>query len=179
MKKNIWLIYILALLVVFASSGAVAMNGMMQKCPMMQDGQCSGDVTKMECQSMQQTNTMTQAGMMNSGDAMNMNCSSMNSGDHTACICDHSSGSGCVNNTGMMCMCCDMCADSGMCPEGCCAMNMLEAVIDITPGNLNLLGKGKFITVYIELAENADNLTVDDIDKNTIYWEIFTSNNHN
>ena len=68
-----------------------------------------------------------------------------------------------------MCMCCEMCETSGMCPEDCCVMSMLKAIIDITPGNLNLLGKGKYITVYIELDENEDNFTVDDIDKSTIY----------
>jgi hypothetical protein len=135
------------------------------QCPMATDGQGSGDATNTECP-MQQTGTNPKTKQQ--ANTLSMDSPSMSQCDHSACKCDHSTGS-CVNNTGMMCTCCEMCATGGMCAEGCCDMNMLKAIIDVTPGNLNLLGKGKFITVYIELDENEGGFTVDDIDKSTIY----------
>jgi hypothetical protein len=183
MKKNIIKILVLAVLVVFAGSASFAMMqngetrcGMMKgdttqcpmtQCPMMQNGQCNGDTANTQCP-MQQTNTNPLTKQKTNTNTMTMDNTSMGQCNHTECICDHSTGSS-VNTTGMMCMCCEMCATDGMCAEGCCDMNMLQAIIDVTPGNLNLLGKGKFITVYIELEENEVGFTVDDIDKSTIY----------
>ncbi|MCU0600424.1 MAG: hypothetical protein MUE70_14345 [Desulfobacterales bacterium] len=188
MKKNIWVVLVLAVLVVFAGSASLAMmqqgetrcgmmkgdttkcpmtQGDMTQCPMMQNGRCSGDAANTECP-MQTTGTNPMTKQQTNTNTMTMDNTSMGQCDHAACICDHSAGS-CVNTTGMMCMCCEMCATGGMCAEGCCDMNMLKAIIDVTPGNLNLLGKGKFIIVYIELEENEDGFTVDDIDKSTIY----------
>jgi hypothetical protein len=200
MKKNIWVIPILAALVVFAGPGAFAgmmqgeemRCGMMQddtskcpmvngdttqcpmaqgdtkQCPMLNDVECNGDATNMECPHIQQTDLNTLTKQQSDTNKMKMDSASMAECEHIACICDHTSGS-CVNDTGIVCMCCDKCANSGICTEDCCVMSMLKAVIDVTPGNLNLLGKGKFITVYIELDENPDGFTVNDIDKSTIY----------
>jgi hypothetical protein len=187
MKKNTWRILILAAFVFMGSTSFAMMQqgetqcGMMQgdttqcpmaqgdmtQCPMTQNGQCSGDAANTECP-MQQTGTNPMTKQQMNTNTISMDNTSIAQCDHTACICDHSTGS-CVNNTGMMCTCCEMCATGGMCAEGCCDTSMLKAVIDVTPGNLNLLGKGKYITAYIELDDNENGSTVDDIDKSTIY----------
>jgi hypothetical protein len=194
MKKITWVIPMMAALFVFAGFGAFAgmmqcgmmqgdttqcpmvhgdttqcpMYGDMTQCPIMQDGQSSDGTTYMECPHIQQTGVNTTTKKQTETKPLNMVNTSMAECEHAACICDHSSGA-CINNTGMICSCCDMCVTGGMCPEGCCNMDMLKAIIDVYPGNINLLGKGKYITVYIELDENDNGFSIDDIDKSTIY----------
>jgi hypothetical protein len=80
---------------------------------------------------------------------MDMECSSMGSCDHDACTCHSSLESDSV------------CA--------CCAMDMLTAIIDINPGNVNVKSKGRFITVYIEMDDPDDLLLAYSIDTSSIY----------
>ncbi|MDO9263362.1 MAG: hypothetical protein Q7U02_05305, partial [Desulfosalsimonadaceae bacterium] len=68
------------------------------------------------------------------------------------------------------CACCAMCAEGGcqMGADGCCSMNMMDATVDFYPGNMNIKGKGNYLTAYIEIGENDGQYTIDQIDKMSI-----------
>lgn len=93
---------------------------------------------------------------------MNMACSSMSSCNHDACTCKTSSTDE-SDPAGHSCSCCAMCADGG------CSMNMLTAIMDINPGNLNVKSQGNLITVYIELNDPENPLLVYSIDPQSIF----------
>jgi hypothetical protein len=76
--------------------------------------------------------------------------------DHAACSCNHMESAGCQPG----CACCAMCAEGGC--------NMINATIDLTPGNMNIKGNGLYFTAYIEIEENANQYTIDQIDKTSI-----------
>ena len=52
--------------------------------------------------------------------------------------------------------------------DGCCNMNMTNATLDFYPGTMDVTSKGRYLTAYIEIEENDNQNTVDQIDKASI-----------
>lgn len=142
MKQKVYVLFIMVGLLIFASSAAFAMGRM-------SPGGCSGmDRMKMCC-------SMDGMGGMD-----------MSSCDSTACTCNHMESMECQPG----CACCAMCAEDGcqMGAEGCCNMNMTSATLDFYPGTMDIKSKGRYITAYIEIEENDNQNTIDQIDKMSI-----------
>ena len=105
--------------------------------------------------------TMVPGGCCGSNETA-MECSSMGSCDHDACTCNPSQKNE-TDPSDHSCACCAMCASGG------CAMDILTAIVDINPGNVNIKSQGRYITLYIELDDPDNLLLAHSIDTGSIY----------